>query len=384
MKRKIGVVIGIILIMLILVFGILYLVDLDRMAKNEPVLFSTWGRKYAPPVEKPTTSTKNMKLILSLEDEIAENSAWCGTFNLIWNDLKNDLAKQDIVFANQTELINNLNKGTFTAENLSESSYYKAYGIPSQELKEQIEKAIEEKFNEKSDILGDFDFENSTEYDYFLYCMLKKEFEFPTVYTVFENEKFKDSENVKCFGIDGKAEQEVRDALNAQSEIMYYDSNDSFAVKLYTKQNDEVIVVKGNNSKTFGKMYEDVIKRAEEYTGMRHFEIEENLKIPCIEFNLKEEIPEVEGQEFKFSDGRSYEIDKAVQTIQFKLDEKGGKVKSESGMLANLSAIVECYAEPRQFIIDDTFTVFLVEKDKKLPYFAAQISDISEVQANKD
>lgn len=119
-----------------------------------------------------------MKLILSLEDEIAENSAWCGTFNLIWNDLKNDLAKQDIVFANQTELINNLNKGTFTAENLSESSYYKAYGIPSQELKEQIEKAIEEKFNEKSDILGDFDFENSTEYDYFLYCMLKKNLNF--------------------------------------------------------------------------------------------------------------------------------------------------------------------------------------------------------------
>ena len=74
MKRKIGVAVGVILIILISVFGILYLVDLDRMSKNEPVLFSTWGRKYAPPVEKSTVNTKNMKIVLSLEDEITENS----------------------------------------------------------------------------------------------------------------------------------------------------------------------------------------------------------------------------------------------------------------------------------------------------------------------
>lgn len=382
MKRKIGTIIGVILVILILIFGILYLVDLDRMSKNEPVLFSTWGRKYTPPEEETAVNTKNMKIILSLEDEITENSAWCGTFNLIWNDLKNDLAKQAIVFENQTELVNNLNKGTFTEENLSESSYYKTYGTPSPELKKQIEEEIKKKFNEKSDILDDFDFENSSEYDYFLYCMLKKEFEFPMEYKVFENEKFKEYEGVKYFGIDGKGKDETRDALNNQTEIMYYDSNDSFAVKLYTKQNDEVIIVKGNKSKTFGTMYEDVIKRAEEYTGMRYFEIEENLKIPCMDFNLKEEISEVERQEFKFSDGRSYEIDKAVQTIEFTLDEKGGRIKSEAGIMANLSAAVECYATPRQFIVDDTFTVFLVEKDKELPYFAAQISDISQVQAN--
>lgn len=382
MKRKIGVAVGVILIILISVFGILYLVDLDRMSKNEPVLFSTWGRKYAPPVEKSTVNTKNMKIVLSLEDEITENSAWCGTFNLIWNDLKNNLAKQDIVFKNQTELVNNLNKGTFTEENLSKSSYYKTYGIPSPELKKQIEKEIKDKFNEESDILDDFDFENATEYDYFLYCMLKKEFEFTNEYTVFENEKFKKYNNVKYFGIDGNGKDEIRDALNSQTEIMYYDSNDSFAVKLYTKQNDEVIIVKGNNSKTFGEIYADVLKRKEEYTGMRHFEIEENLKIPCIDFNLKEEISELERQEFKFSDGRSYEIEKAMQTIQFTLDEKGGRIKSEAGMMANLSSAVECYATPRQFIVDDTFTVFLVEKDKKLPYFAAQISDISQVQEN--
>lgn len=167
-------IVGVILVILIFVFGILYLVDLKRMDNNEPVLFSTWGRAYTPKKQE----TTGMDIVLSLEDEITENSVWCGTFNLIWNDLKNDLAKQDIVFENQTDTITNLNKGTFTQDDLSEESYYKVYGTPSPELKEQIEQAIKEKFNEESDILNSFDFENANPSDYFLYSMLKRSLNF--------------------------------------------------------------------------------------------------------------------------------------------------------------------------------------------------------------
>ena len=42
--------------------------------------------------------------------------------------------------------------------------------------------------------------------------------------------------------------------------------------------------------------------------------------------------------------------------------------------------IAEMPEEPREFMVDDTFTIFLKEKGKDLPYFAAQISDISQVQ----
>ena len=80
----------------------------------------------------------DINIVTSLEDKINGDSAWCGTFNLIWNDLKNDLAKQDIIFENQTEIIDNLNKGTFTTANLSVESYYKKYGTPTLELKEEI------------------------------------------------------------------------------------------------------------------------------------------------------------------------------------------------------------------------------------------------------
>ena len=40
-------------------------------------------------------STEGLTTALSLDDKITENAIWCGTFQLIWNDLKNELAKQE-------------------------------------------------------------------------------------------------------------------------------------------------------------------------------------------------------------------------------------------------------------------------------------------------
>ena len=276
--------------------------------------------------------------------------------------------------------MDNLNKGTFTEKDLSEESYYKIYGTPSLKLKEQIENEIKTKFNETSDILDSFDWENVDEEDYFLYSMLKKEFEFPKEFMELPDGEFAGYNNVKYFGIDGNAEEEIRDALEEQVEVLYYDSEDSFAIKLKTKGNDEVIISKGNEEKTFGEMYENIMDRSEEYMGSRYIMIEENLKIPNISFNLKEEIPEIENKVFTFSNGLDYIISKAMQTIEFELDKSGGRIKSEAGIYADNLSAAGSYEEPRQFIVDDTFTIFLVEKGKEHPYFAAKISDISKVQ----
>lgn len=373
MKKSTKIILAI-LIIIIIVIGSMFLIDLNRMKNNKPVLFSTWGRKYAPP------ATINVSTILgivtSLEDEIEPNTAWCGTFNLIWNDLKNDLAKKDIIFNPQLKVVDNLNKGTFNTSYLSEDSYYKVYGTPTLELKKQIEKAIKEKFNETSSILDDFDWENHTDKDYFLYVMLKKQFEFPKVFTTLENGQFGNYKNVKYFGIDSTTDKAVRD----QVEVLYYNSRSSFAIKLKTKQNDEVIISRGNTENNFGEIYKGIVEKSNKYEGSRTFNELDKLKIPKISFNLKEKIKEVEKKPFEFSNGDIYYIDKALQTIQFELDEKGGRIKSEAGMMVNKATAVMPVDEPRNFYVDDTFTIFLKEEGKDLPYFAAQISDISQVQ----
>lgn len=360
MKNKILKVIVVILIM-ILIIGI-FVYFINKNTKEGTGKISGYELK------------SNINVVASLEDEITEDTAWCGTFNLIWNDLKNDLAKQDIVFTPQLKMVENLNKKTFNTSYLSEDSYYKTYGIPSIQLKEKIEKEIKEKFNETSDILDSFDWENAGPEDYFLYSMLKKEFEFSKQFTELPNGKFGNYENVKYFGINSSTDENVRE----QVEVLYYNSKDDFAIKLKTKTDDEVIISKGNTQNTFKEIYEEIQKNNQNYKDNKALTKNDTLKIPNIDFNVKKEYEELENNTFKFSNGEEYKIDKALQTIQFNLDKKGGKIRSEAGMMVNKSSLLQ--DNPREFLVNDTFCIFLKEKNKELPYFASKISDITKVQ----
>ena len=67
MKRKIALVILIIVIIL----GVLCIIDHIKMNSNEPVVFSTWGKKYAPPVEN--KSEKIVAMYKTIIDKLMEN-----------------------------------------------------------------------------------------------------------------------------------------------------------------------------------------------------------------------------------------------------------------------------------------------------------------------
>ena len=322
-----------------------------------------------------TSNAKGINTVLSLEDEIKEDSIWCGTFQLIWNDLKNDLAKQDIVFVPQLKVAENLNKETFTVDDISEEYYYKKIGNPSLKFKEEIEKAIKKKFNETSDILDDFDWEGKTPEDYFLYVMLKKEFEFEKAFEELENGNFAAYENVSYFGI----KSSDMDELKKQVEVLYYNSKEDFAIKLKTKQEDEVFLVKNPKGNTFNEVYNNMKKEMNSYSGKKVLQEGEKIKVPNIKLKEKNEIREIQGKPFSFSNGDSYIIEKALQTIEFELDRTGGKIKSEAGMMVLKNAI-SVSEEIRQFYLDNTFAIFLKEKGKDTPYFAGRIDDITKFQ----
>lgn len=321
-------------------------------------------------------TTEGIETALTLEDEINTDTIWCGTFQLIWNDLKNDLAKQDIVFHPQLEVVKNLNKETFKTSDISDKYYYKVYGHPTPELKKQIEKAIKEKFNETSDILNDFSWSGAGDNDYFLYSMLKKEFEFKKAFEELKNGKFGQYNNVSYFGI--KKSNESKE-LREQVEVLYYNSKDDFAIKLKTKQDDEVVLCKNPQGKTFNEIYKTIEDNEKEYTGNKTMGEGELLKVPNIKLKEKKEFNEIEKKEFSFVDGKTYIIDKAIQTIEFELDRKGGRIKSEAGMMITETAIT-IPEKVREFLIDDTFAIFLLEEGKDKPYFAAKITDITKFQ----
>lgn len=324
---------------------------------------------------KAYTTTEGVKAALTLVDNINYDTMWCGTFQLIWNDLKKEIGG-DVITRPLFQEFEYLNKETFTEKDLSESSYYKIYGIPSQSLKEEITKAIKEKFNEDSSILDDLVWEAESPYDRIFYAMLKKDFKFTYKFTKLENGKFNNAENVKFFGAPADANNEIKNQVN----ILYYENQDDFAIVLHS-DTDDIIFVKNPTKSTFINIYDDIYAKEEKYKGSAFLSRNESFKVPYISIKEKKEFEELYHKVFKDDKGNDLEITKALQTIEFNLDETGGTIKSEAGMNVKdvSSALIE-EEEPRILNIDSTFAVFLVEKGKTIPYYAALIDDISKFQ----
>ena len=314
------------------------------------------------------------KMVTSIEDNIKDDAVWCGAFNLIWNDFKNDIVKKDIVFKKQTQTVKNLNKGTFNSAYISNNSFYKIAGIQTFELKEKIEKDLRERFNETSNILEGFNWSDKKNNDYFLYSMIKKKFEYEKPFNTFKNEKFKSQENVKFFGIGKNSNDELR----KQVGVLYYNSNKDFAVKLLTTTEDEIIFATNINKNSFKDIYDEVVNKEKKYKGEKSFTKDDLLKVPKIKLRAKEEFKELENQVFTFKNNKKYQITKAIQLVDFNINEKGGKVLSEAGIESK--KMTSSNNKKRTFYINDTFLIFLKEKNEPLPYFAARISDISKYQ----
>ena len=107
--------------------------------------------------KKVLKETLGVEVVPTLSDKIGNDTSWCPTFQIIWNDFKNEIVGEDIKFDQQLDILDNLNKGEFTTNDISDSHYYKVYGRKNLELKNKIESAIKEKFNQESDILDKFD-----------------------------------------------------------------------------------------------------------------------------------------------------------------------------------------------------------------------------------
>ena len=91
--------------------------------------------------------TEGVEVVPTMNDKIDSDSTWCGTFQLVWNDMINEVVRQDILFKDNNDMVTNLNKMDFNTSMISEEYYYKKYGFKTLSLKKEIEQGIKNKFN---------------------------------------------------------------------------------------------------------------------------------------------------------------------------------------------------------------------------------------------
>ena len=300
-----------------------------------------------------------------------QDRVWVGTFQLVWNDFMDKIAFSQIKFPGGTPVIvNELNRQDFTEEDLSSKSYYKYIGPIKKNTKKVIAKAIKKKFNETSDILDKLDLTPSRQ-RFIAYAMLKKDFKFIVSFDKLGLSPFRDTE-AEYFGISKDSSKE----LDKGVEVLFYNTPSDFAVKLDTEGKDEVYLYKTSNTNTFNYLYEDMLKKQEVYSGSQKFGEDDELKIPNLKFFEEKVFDEICGNRVK---GTNLVIDKAMETVEFEMNNSGVELKSEAAIIATMTALMP-KEEVRYFFFDDTFVVFLKEKEKSKPYFALRVHDISNFQ----
>ena len=209
---------------------------------------------------------------------------------------------------------------------------------------------------------------------YLFYAMLKKEFNFENDFDELDNGTFGTKHNdVKYFGINKDSDSK----LYNQVEVLYYNSESDFAVILNTKEGEQVILCRGAEGKKFATIYNNIMEKANAYKGNKKFTEDDSLKVPSIKFNTKKEFDELCNKEFLAKDGDKCRIEQAIQTIELEMDKSGGKIKSEAAIVMVKGTAMMPVEEQRYFYLNDEFTMFLKEKDKEKPYFAANIEDIT-------
>ncbi len=307
-------------------------------------------------------------------ESAAPNRIWVGTFQLVWNDLMDGIVKGPVEFkGKKSKLAEELNAQSFTKEMISENSYYTKYGETSPELRETIEKAIKEKFDETSDVLNSVDWAPGPN-KYTAYAMLKKDFKFLTAFDKLKMERFgKNKEKVQYFGINKKSDK----ILDKTVHVMFYNSSKDFAVVIYTQTDDVLYLYRTKDDKTFDKLYSDMFIKRAQYEGNSDFTEKDELKVPNIGLYKEQSFDELCNREIK---GTNMMLDKALETVEFKMDNEGVKLKSEAIIATKMSAMLpEKNLKPRKFYFDDTFVIFLQEQGKDKPYFAMRVNDVAAI-----
>ena len=204
--------------------------------------------------------------------------------------------------------------------------------------------------------------------------MLKKEFNFENDFDELDNGTFGTKYNdIKYFGINKDSDSK----LYNQVEVLYYNSESDFAVILNTKEGEQVILSRGAEGKNFDTIYNSIMEKTKTYKGNKKFTEDDSLKVPNIKFNTKKEFEELCNKKFIAKDGDECRIEQAIQTIELEMDKSGGKIKSEAVIKMATATAIMPVSEQRYFYLNDEFTMFLKEKDKETPYFAANIEDIT-------
>ena len=279
-------------------------------------------------------------------DENTINNLWVGTLDLAWKDLEEKIGLNKIELEGKMpQIANDLNESTFSKEMLNPNDY-----------KINVERTVTN--------------------GYKIDATLNKELNFLESFDNFSDYKWtfgNGDEAIKYFGINNASPEE----MNKNVEILFYNklnngsllSND-MAIKLKTKEGDEIILYRTDDKKSFDEYYEDIKVKTENYKGRTEFSEDDELRVPYVKVNGMINYNELYDKKIKNSKGLYiYDV---IQNVNFYLNERGCNLSSKATMVTEYMGIGQ---DTKYCYFQDTFIIFMKEANSDKPYFALKVDN---------
>lgn len=279
-------------------------------------------------------------------DENTINNLWVGTLDLAWKDLEEKIGLNKIELEGKMpQIANDLNESTFSKEMLNPNDY-----------KINVERTVTN--------------------GYKIDATLNKELNFLESFDNFSDYKWtfgNSEEYIKYFGINNASPEE----MNKNVEILFYNklnngsllSND-MAIKLKTKEGDEIILYRTDDKKSFDEYYEDIKAKTKSYKGRTEFSEDDELRVPYVKVNGMINYNQLYDKKIKNSKGLYiYDV---IQNVNFYLNERGCNLSSKATMVTEYMGIGQ---DTKYCYFQDTFIIFMKEKNSDKPYFALKVDN---------
>ena len=279
-------------------------------------------------------------------DENTINNLWVGTLDLAWKDLEEKIGLNKIELEGKMpQIANDLNESTFSKEMLNPNDY-----------KINVERTVTN--------------------GYKIDATLNKELNFLESFDNFSDYKWtfgNSEEYIKYFGINNASPEK----MNKNVEILFYNklNNDSLlsndmAIKLKTKEGDEIILYRTDDKKSFDEYYEDIKAKTKNYKGRTEFSEDDELRVPYVKVNGMINYNQLYDKKIKNSKGLYiYDV---IQNVNFNLNEKGCNLSSKATMVTEYMGIGQ---DTKYCYFQDTFIIFMKEANSDKPYFALKVDN---------
>lgn len=279
-------------------------------------------------------------------DENTINNLWVGTLDLAWKDLEEKIGLNKIELEGKMpQIANDLNESTFSKEMLNPNDY-----------KINVERTVTN--------------------GYKIDATLNKELNFLESFDNFSDYKWtfgNGDEAIKYFGINNASPEE----MNKNVEILFYNKlnngsllSDDMAIKLKTKEGDEIILYRTDDKKSFDEYYEDIKAKTKNYKGRTEFSEDDELRVPYVKVNGMINYNQLYDKKIKNSKGLYiYDV---IQNVNFNLNEKGCNLSSKATMVTEYMGIGQ---DTKYCYFQDTFIIFMKEANSDKPYFALKVDN---------